>query len=154
LTKKYEDALKHMEQEMERMTHEALNHFDRLRSRTRFWQPRADVCETLDAVFVTVDLAGLSPEAISRSVEVTLTPDGRALVISGNREEPKYKEERTRCFQLEIFYGSFERTIPLPADVSFQRDKLAASYRDGLLTIELPKRPLESPRSIPVESRA
>jgi HSP20 family protein len=152
LAKRYEDLFKQMEREMERMTHEALQQFDRVRSRARIWQPRADVCETKDSVYVTVELAGLSADTISKSVAVTLAPDGRSLKISGRREEPPCKDERLRCFQLEIYYGAFERVIPLPSDVSFHRDRLSAAYRDGFLTVELPKGPVEAPRSIPVES--
>jgi HSP20 family protein len=146
---KYEDIIRQMEHEMDRMTQDALKIMDRTRSRARIWQPRADVCETEEAIIVTVELAGLSSEAASRRIEVTLTPDNRALVVSGKREED-CQSARVRCFQLEIYYGAFERTILLPSDVSIERDSLSATYRDGFLRIVLPKREPEEPRSIPV----
>jgi len=41
---------------------------------------------------------------------------------------------------LEVYYGPFERIVPLPADVSVDRDQLSATYKDGFLKVVLPKR--------------
>ena len=149
--KNYEDLFRQMEQEMERMAESAMGRFQRVAPGTRIWQPRADVCETEDAVQVTVELAGLSPEAISRQVEITLSPDNRTLVLYGRRQEPECKGERLRCHQLEIYYGEFGRVIPLPHGVPIERENLSATYSDGLLVIELPKRLAEEPRSIAID---
>src|SRR5690242_10390316 len=124
MIKRYEDLIRQMEQEMQRMAQDTLQVMDRSRSRARIWQPRADVCETESAVMVTVELAGLSAEAVSRRIEVTLTPDNRTLVVSGKREDP-HQGARVRCFQLEIYYGAFERTILLPSDVHIERESLS-----------------------------
>lgn len=132
------------------MTRDALRHFDRDAARSQYWQPRVDVCETQEAVIVTAELAGLSEEQVSRQLEITLTADNRMLVIAGRREECAPEDTRTRCHQLEIYYGHFERAIPLPTDVRIERDRLSATYLNGLLTIRLPKRPPAEPRMIPV----
>ena len=150
--KQFDRLFREMEQEMERMTRDALRHFDRDHPQGRLWQPRADVCETEDAVCVTVELAGMSEEEISRRIEITLTADGRALVIAGNRGDSCSEGARTRCHQLEIYYGPFERVLPLPSDVKVERDRMEASYRNGLLSVLLPKRPPAEPRIIPIGS--
>ena len=150
---KYDDLFRLMEQEMERMSQDALQQVDRLRSRGRIWQPPADVCETRDAVVVTVDLAGMSAESIGQRLQVILSTDGKSLIVAGKRDEPSYDDERLRCYQLEIYYGGFERRIPLPAEIILERENLVASYKDGLLKVVLPKRPPEPPRTIVVENR-
>ncbi|MBW3622035.1 MAG: Hsp20/alpha crystallin family protein [Armatimonadetes bacterium] len=150
VSKSFDSLFRQMEQEMERMTRDALRRFDRDPTRGPFWQPRVDVCETQDALLVLVELAGLSEEEISRQIDITLTADNRALVVAGHRQEPGEDGARTRCHQLEIHFGPFERVVPLPTDVKFERERLSATYRSGLLRIELPKRPPEEPRMIPV----
>ena len=150
VSKPFDRLFQEMEQEMERMTRDALRYFNRDSARGQLWQPRVDVCETAEAVCVTVELAGLSEEEISRQIEITLDANNRALVISGRREEPCSDEERTRCHQLEIYYGNFQRVIHLPADVKIEGDRLSATYRHGLLSILLPKRPPAEPRMIPI----
>ena len=139
--------------EMERMAEDALRHFDRVHGRSRTWQPRADICETPESFLVTVELAGLPAEGINQQIEVTLTPDGSALIIRGRRDEPDGMRNRVRCHQLEIIYGPFERVIPLPKGLRIARENLTATYRDGLLLIELPWRSPEDPRTIPVGER-
>ena len=135
----YDDLFTQMEREMERITQDAFQRFDHTLTRIRPWQPRVDVCETADAVVVIVELAGLNPETISRQVEVTLSPDDRSLLISGRREEATDQEDRVRCHQLEIYFGEFARVVPLPTDISIQRGRIAAVYRNGLLLVSLPK---------------
>ena len=77
---------------------------------------------------VHAELAGIDPEEISLEIE------GRELVIAGHRR-PAESEGRVYQ-QLEIDFGPFRRTIPLGADVG--ADEAKATYRDGILRIELP----------------
>ncbi len=147
MPKDYINLFHQMEDEMERMTSDALRHFQRGPTRKTTWQPRADVCETHDAVIVIVELAGLTEDEIERQVKVTLSSDDRALRISGHRDEPSLPDERVACHQLEIMFGPFERIVPLP-NAGLIRDSISAHYRSGLLRITLPKRPPESPRTI------
>lgn len=147
----YDDLFRQMEQEMERVSEQAFRRFDRALPPSRVWQPRVDLCETEDALCVIVELAGLSPETISRQINVELSSDNRTLTISGRRDEPPSKSERTRCHQLEIYYGDFERNISLPHQILIRRENMSASYRHGLLTVHLPKRPREEPVRVPVE---
>jgi HSP20 family protein len=77
---------------------------------------------------VLAELAGIDPDGIALEVE------GRELVIAGHRA-PSESEGRVYQ-QLEIDFGPFRRTIPLGADVV--ADEAKATYKDGILRVELP----------------
>src|SRR6476619_2975157 len=89
---------------------------------------------------VHAELAGIDPDEIGLEIE------GRELVIAGHRRPAK--AEGRVYQQLEIDFGPFRRTIPLGADVVAEEAK--ATYRDGILTVELPLvRPEQ--RTVPIE---
>src|SRR4051812_23642525 len=91
---------------------------------------------------VHAELAGIDPDEIGLEIE------GRELVIAGHRR-PADSEGRLYQ-QLEIDFGPFRRTIPLGADVV--ADEAKATYRDGILRIELPlMQPRARSRSVPIE---
>lgn len=91
---------------------------------------------------VHAELAGIDPDEISLEIE------GRELVIAGHRR-PAESEGRVYQ-QLEIDFGPFRRTIPLGADVVAEAAR--ATYRDGILRIELPlRRPEPRSRSVRIE---
>ena len=152
--KDYRDLLRQMENDMQRFAEEAfqLGFFDSALGVNRFWQPAADVHETAAGVQVKMELAGVGTE----NVHVSLSADGRHLTVSGVRaERHEERSERTHCHQLEIYFGPFERTFPLPPDLDVDRDAIAATLKEGFLTITLPRRarqPLVS-RSIPIETQ-
>jgi HSP20 family protein len=91
---------------------------------------------------VHAELAGIDPDEIGLEIE------GRELVIAGHRRP---SEAEGRLYQqLEIDFGPFRRTIPLGADVV--ADEAKATYRDGILRIELPlMQPRTRSRSVPIE---
>jgi len=77
---------------------------------------------------VHAELAGIDPDEIGLEIE------GRELVIAGHR---RATESEGRVYQqLEIDFGPFRRVIPLGADV--RADAARATYRDGILRVELP----------------
>ena len=89
---------------------------------------------------VHAELAGIDPDGITLEIE------GRELVLSGHRR-PADAEGRVYQ-QLEIDFGPFRRRIPLGADVL--ADEAVATYRDGILRVELPLvRP--EPKAVPIE---
>jgi HSP20 family protein len=91
---------------------------------------------------VLAELAGIDPD------ELTLEIEGREVVLAGHRR-PSDSEGRLYQ-QLEIDFGPFRRTIHLGADVL--ADEARATYRDGLLRVELPLvRPEIRNRSVPIE---
>jgi HSP20 family protein len=91
---------------------------------------------------VHAELAGIDP------AEIGLEIQGRELVLAGHRR-PADAEGRVYQ-QLEIDFGPFRRTIPLGADVV--ANEARATYRDGILRVELPlAQPEERRRSVPIE---
>ena len=94
--------------------------------------PKVDVAETDTEVVVKADLPGLDEQ----HVEVTL--DNDLLTIRGRREEEK--SEKQRSYHLvERAYGEVQRTLRVPANVD--REKVKAAFRNGVLTVTLPKTP-------------
>lgn len=86
---------------------------------------------------------GLDPD----SLEVTVT--GSELTLSGSRRTADKLKEST-CHRSERPVGKFSRTLNLTADI--QTDAVSADYRDGIVTITLPKAEKVRPRSIPVSA--
>ncbi|MDP3029813.1 MAG: Hsp20/alpha crystallin family protein [Deltaproteobacteria bacterium] len=96
----------------------------------RAWVPAVDIYETEKEVVVLVDAAGIKQE----SLDITLYND--LLRIAGLREDESSSRSR-KFYQMEIAYGAFERVLRLPSVV--ESDGAAASYKNGLLSIILPK---------------
>ncbi|SMC00171.1 HSP20 family protein [Thermanaeromonas toyohensis ToBE] len=93
--------------------------------------PRIDLYQTDQEVVVTAELPGL---ASKDDVEITATED--TLSIRGEVRRSQEAAERN-YHRTERFYGTFARTISLPAEV--EPEKATASYRNGILEIHLPK---------------
>jgi len=106
------------------------------------WRPAMDVAETDNAVLVKTELPGLD----AKDVEISLSGD--VLTIKGEKKEEK--EEKTKSFhRVERHYGSFERAIRLPASV--KADKVEATFKNGVLTIELPKTEESKAKSVKIK---
>lgn len=94
--------------------------------------PSLDVSETDAEVHVTAELPGLT----EADIELTLA-DG-ALVLRGEKKSEKREEdEKHEYVRTERSYGSFHRVVPLPAEVD--AEKVDATFRNGVLTVVLPK---------------
>ncbi len=89
-----------------------------------------DVYEEGDNVIAKMNVPGVDPEKIDVSVE------DNTLRVSGAHEEEK-EEKKKHYYHKEIKKGSFERVISLPQAV--QKEKVSAEYKNGSLTITLPK---------------
>ena len=105
------------------------------------WAPALDVQEDKDKFTVHVELPGLKREDIEVSLQ-----EG-ALVISGERKSEKI-EEGAEIHRQERFYGKFQRALTLPEPVA--TDAVKADYKDGVLTVTLPKTEEAKPRKIDV----
>lgn len=103
--------------------------------------PVANVKENQEAVFITMELPGVKAD----DVEVNLT--GNLLTIKGEKKDSS-SEEKGDYHVVERRYGSFQRSFRLPMDID--RDKVAATNKDGLLTITLPKAVREASKNISV----
>ena len=115
---------------------------DRLfESPLRAWAPVLDVREDADNFVIRAELPGLKREDIEVSLQ-----DG-ALVISGERKVEE-KQEGVEIHRQERFYGKFQRALTLPELVA--ADKVKAQYKDGILTVTLPKTEEAKPKQIDV----
>ena len=110
---------------------------------TRVWVPSIDVVEKRDAYVVHADLPGVDRS----SIEITF--EKNILTISGKKPALiDGRSEEVRVFAAERVSGDFSRALRMPEYID--GDKIAAEYKDGLLTISVPKAELAQPRKIAV----
>jgi len=108
----------------------------------RSWAPAADMYETKDELVIKADLPGMS----DKDVQVSITGD--LLSLKGKRVESEVVQPE-QYFRAERWTGPVERTFQLPIPV--QTDKVRASYRDGVLTVTLPKVEAVKPKEIKID---
>lgn len=94
------------------------------------WRPSLDLYETDEELLILVDLAGVE----AKDVEVLV--EGGKVRLSGNRCRP-LEQKVSRVHQMEIDFGPFSHTIPLPVRVD--PNGASSTYREGFLAIHLPK---------------
>lgn len=107
------------------------------------WMPPMDLTEKADNIIARVELPGMKVEDIEIHVQ------GHILSISGRKKEES-KQHDENYYHVERSYGEFRRDIALPAEVD--SEKIEAHFRDGLLTVMLPKTEKARPRKISVKS--
>lgn len=105
--------------------------------------PSLDLTETANTVEVRMDVPGMKAE------DIDIQFSNGLLTISGERKEEKEEKGKT-CHRVERRYGSFSRSVTLPATVA--EDKVDAQYRDGVLTVTLQKSEEAKSRKIKVKS--
>jgi HSP20 family protein len=106
------------------------------------WSPLVDITEDDHEYLFKADL----PEMKKEDVKVTV--ENGILFISGERKVEK-EEKKRRFHRLERCFGSFERTFAVPDDAD--ANKIAAEFRDGVLTVHLPKSPTAKPKVVEVK---
>jgi HSP20 family protein len=106
------------------------------------FSPDIDVQEERDRYLVKVDLPGFKKDEFKVEVE------GEYLTIRGERKEETERKEK-KFHTSERFYGAFARTTALPTAV--KSDQVKATYKDGVLQIELPKVDEAKPKQITIE---
>jgi HSP20 family protein len=92
--------------------------------------PRVNVVENEKEVRITAELPGVD----EKDVSVTVSED--SLTLRGEKKE-ETKSESESFYRVERSFGSFERTLPLPAEVV--TDKAEATFKNGVLTVVLPR---------------
>jgi len=105
------------------------------------WAPALDVYEDKENFVVKAELPGMKKEEIEVSFQ-----DG-ALSISGECKS-ETKNEDAEVYRAERYVGRFQRTVALPTGVA--ADKVKAQYKDGILTVTLPKTEEAKPKQINV----
>jgi HSP20 family protein len=104
------------------------------------WSPALDLYQSNDNVIAVVELPGMRKEDIEISLH-----DG-TLTISGERKRDSANGEKAE--RTERYIGAFRRSITLPTRVD--ANKVSATYRDGILTVTLPKAEEVKPKQIQV----
>lgn len=94
------------------------------------FSPRVDVVEDEKEIRVTADLPGMD----AQDINISLHRD--VLTLRGERSSA-HEEEKGQYHRIERSYGSFQRDIPLGMEV--EADKVEAEYKNGVLTVILPK---------------
>lgn len=92
--------------------------------------PSLDLSETAEAVQVRMDVPGM------KAADIDIQINGALLTISGKREEEK-EEKNCTYHRVERTRGAFSRTVTLPCAID--EAKVDAQYRDGILTVAMPK---------------
>jgi HSP20 family protein len=105
------------------------------------WTPSLDVYDEKDRLLVSVELPGLQKDAINLSFQ-----DG-VLTISGERTHAREGQEGT-TMRSERYFGKFQRSVSLPTAIDAANVK--ATYKDGVLLVELPKAEEAKPKQIQV----
>jgi len=107
------------------------------------WAPALDLHQSNDNIVAVVEVPGMRKEDIEISLQ-----DGM-LIISGERkEETKQENGSTRT---ERYTGKFRRSITLPSRVDV--NKVNATYKDGILTVTLPKAEEAKPKQIKISAK-
>jgi HSP20 family protein len=107
----------------------------------RVWAPAVDVFETDKNVVFQVEVAGVDPNDVEVRVE------DNTLYLKGHRKVEKDANDQ-KYHHMERFFGSVSRSFRLPHSVD--GDKVAAEYRDGVLTLTLPKKEAAKPKTIKI----
>jgi len=105
------------------------------------WTPALDVHDEKDKLVVNVELPGFKKEDINLSLHEGV------LAVSGERKQETQRKEG-ETFRSERHFGRFQRSVTLPVGVD--AGKVTASYKDGVLSIDLPKAEEAKPRQIAV----
>jgi HSP20 family protein len=107
------------------------------------WAPSLDVVENDGAYVVTVELPGARREDIGIEVQENV------LTIRGEKKSEREEKSEKRHY-VERSYGSFARSFTLPAKADPERIK--ASFKDGVLTVEIPKTAEQKPKVIDIKT--
>jgi len=106
------------------------------------WSPPVDVVDREDEVLLKIDL----PEM--KQSEIDIQVEDNTLTIKGERKFIKATPEE-HYLQIERPYGGFHRQFTLPKRID--QDKITASYKDGVLSVVLPKKREAVPKQVSVD---
>ena len=142
LVKWHEKELGNIRKEMDGLFSRCFRRFEDVPQGIGEWKPCLDLLEVQDELVVRAELPGLDTNDLDISVH------GRLLTIRGHkRREECHEGENYRC--MERTYGSFTRSLELPFVVD--TNKVNAVYKNGVLTISMPKLKKELPHTMIIE---
>lgn len=106
------------------------------------WMPSLDVHEDSHSIYVKAEMPGMDEKNIDVNIE------NNYLTIKGEKKEEREEKNGKRSIITERKFGSFERTIRLPEGIKY--DKVKADFKNGVLTIDIPKERVEEPKKIKI----
>ncbi|MBN1898491.1 MAG: Hsp20/alpha crystallin family protein [Spirochaetes bacterium] len=107
-----------------------------------YWEPAVDIIEIKDGYKILADMPGIKKEDIEISVS------GDVLTLRGEKKLEK-EEDHKNYYRKERVYGLFQKQMVLPQDA--QASKIQANFKDGVLTIIIPKGETSKPKKIKIE---
>ena len=113
-----------------------------LSKRSVDWAPKVDISETKGNFNIKVEVPGVKRE------DVKINIDDHVLSVHGESKHEK-EEESEEFHRVERFYGSFSRSFSLPENVD--EDGVEATFKDGLLTLSIPKTEVAKPKAIEIK---
>mgnify|MGYP003574679417 FL=1 len=108
------------------------------------WNPATNVEETEDELLLSAELPGMTIEDIEIEVK------NNVLTVQGEKKDEKEEREDRRYHLWERSFGSFKRTFTLPRTVV--TDEISAEFKDGILSVRLPKAPEAKSRKISIKA--
>jgi HSP20 family protein len=107
------------------------------------WHPPVDIYETEEGVSIQVDLPGVSKKDVSLEVKENI------LTIKGERKIDRAPVSEDHYYRKERIFGAFQRSFAM--DKAIAPDTIKATFKNGVLKIELPKPNEAKPRHISVK---
>jgi HSP20 family protein len=107
------------------------------------WSPKLDLADTKDAVVVKAEIPGIDPK------EIALSLHDQTLTIKGEKKEEK-EDKDEQYYRMERSYGAFARSLRLPVPVD--AGKVTATFKNGVLTVTLPKGAAAKGTAIPIKA--
>ena len=107
------------------------------------WLPAVDVSETGDKITVKAEIPGME----AKDIEISMVGD--TLTIKGEKKAER-EEKDENYHMVERSYGSFSRAMKLPAQVD--AEKVEATYKNGVLTVVLPKKEEVKAKTIEIKA--
>ncbi|MCP4188714.1 MAG: Hsp20/alpha crystallin family protein [Gammaproteobacteria bacterium] len=107
------------------------------------WSPTVDIDETDENYLIRADVPGVAKD------DIKIQLDNGVLSISGEKRVAKETGIGSRKHRTERFHGSFSRRFTLPSAVDI--DKVNADYKDGVLSLTIPKLEKEKAKSIDIK---
>lgn len=105
------------------------------------WRPSVDIYDNATAIVIKTEIPGVAKEDVSVEVRENV------LILKGERKIEKEEAEGT-YYRKERLYGKFQRSFTLPVET--EAEKIKASFKDGVLVLEIPKPEEKKPKQIAI----
>ncbi len=136
------DLIEDLQSDLYRLFDSSLLNFPANDQFQKNWLPHTDIHDMKDKLVIKTDLPGMEKEDIEVSIE------GNTLFIKGEKKHEE-KVQDSGCLRSERFFGHFERSLPLTEDID--TSKVDASFKNGVLTLNIPKHEGAKPKQIKVK---